>query len=904
VNTNARLKWRSAAAFSLCLISAWPILGADKLIEKHVAIEWLSGRPQGQIRVDRGNLLEMKIARGKGTLQGPGGFQAIQEGPFRMELRIQTGETALGKAAPIVSVVTTKDPFSFFLRDVSSRYPIWIPAYNVVATLAEDQRSYLEIQDGIRSQGLQTNLQRIESEPEESYQAAARDTRSLSCQTWLGLSRDIRIFGISERMEWIQPRFHGHEVSLPETGGKSCRYEFLMGRGWGAVDQISRRLEEGTLPILRGALLDDDVAYDLTAFVTMESSPLSGQTLRGTHFLVADGYGIGHMFTPEQQAQHDSLLPAEMNPAEETVLYLQIQAVNRGLVPRYAFFKGLTPSANPRPKWSFDGAKGFGTYESGRVFSVSTLNGKPLTQNEAAVRLNPGETATFEIKLPHRPISAERAGKLAEASFAARRQECRQFWRKKLEAAAGITLPEQRITEMARAGLLHLDLITYGLEPKGTLTSTIGVYSAIGSESSPIIQFIDSMGWHDVARRALTYFLDKQHDDGFMQNFGGYMLETGAALWSLGEHYRYTRDEEWVKSIAPKLVKACEYLLKWRQRNQREELRGKGYGLLEGKTADPEDPFHSFMLNGYACLGLSRAAEMLAKSDPAQSQRWQQEAAAFKADIRTAFFEAMGRAPVIPLGDGSWCPTVAPWVEYRGPLVLHADGGDWFTHGAMVARDSLLGPLYLVFQEVLDAKEPGATFLLNFHSELMTKRNVAFSQPYYSRHPIVHLRRGEVKPFLKSYYNTMASLADRETYTFWEHYFGASPHKTHEEGWFLMQTRWMLYLEKGETLELLPGIPRGYLENGKEIELKNVASYFGPVSLHVKSSLDQGRVEASVECLADRRPKTVALRLPHPQGKRAVWVQGGAYDPETERVKIEPFSGRAAVVLGFGENRQ
>ena len=240
MNTNARLKWRGAAAFSLCLISAWPILGADKLIEKHVAIEWLSGRPQGQIRVDRANLLEIKIARGKGTLQGPGGFQAIQEGPFRMELRIQTGETALGKAAPIVSVVTTKDPFSFFLRDVSSRYPIWIPAYNVVATLAEDQRSYLEIQDGIRSQGLQTNLQRIESEPEESYQAAARDTRSLSCQTWLGLSRDIRIFGISERMEWIQPRFHGHEVSLPETGGKSCRYEFLMGRGWGAVDQISR----------------------------------------------------------------------------------------------------------------------------------------------------------------------------------------------------------------------------------------------------------------------------------------------------------------------------------------------------------------------------------------------------------------------------------------------------------------------------------------------------------------------------------------------------------------------------------------------------------------------------------------------------------------------------------------
>ncbi len=70
-----------------------------------------------------------------------------------------------------------------------------------------------------------------------------------------------------------------------------------------------------------------------------------------------------------------------------------------------------------------------------------------------------------------------------------------------------------------------------------------------------------------------------------MQNFGGYMLETGAALWSMGEHYRYTRDDEWVKQIEPKLLKACEFMLKWRQRNQHDDLRGRGYDLMEGKVA-------------------------------------------------------------------------------------------------------------------------------------------------------------------------------------------------------------------------------------------------------------------------------------------------------------------------------
>ena len=181
----------------------------------------------------------------------------------------------------------------------------------------------------------------------------------------------------------------------------------------------------------------------------------------------------------------------------------------------------------------------------------------------------------------------------------------------------------------------------------------------------------------------------------------------------------------------------------------------------------------------------------------------------------------------------------------------------------------------------------------------MTKHNAAFSQPYYSRHPIVHLRRGEVKPFLKAYYNTVASLPDRETYTFWEHYYHASAHKTHEEGWFLMQTRWMLWMEQGDTLKLLSGVPRSYLEDGKNIEIENASSYFGKFSLRVDSELNRGRIRAAVECATDRAPRRVALRLPHPLGRRATAVQGGKYDSATETVLLEPFSGRAEVTLNF-----
>ena len=133
----------------------------------------------------------------------------------------------------------------------------------------------------------------------------------------------------------------------------------------------------------------------------------------------------------------------------------------------------------------------------------------------------------------------------------------------------------------------------------------------------------------------------------------------------------------------------------------------------------------------------------------------------------------------MPLGDGSWCPTAPPWAEASGALSLLCEGQSCFTHHTFTGRDSLIGPLWLVFQEVLDPREPAAEALLASHAALHTIHNLAFSQPYYCRHDWAHLRRGEVKAFLKAYYHGFAGLADRETYSWWEHYFHASPHKTH-----------------------------------------------------------------------------------------------------------------------------
>jgi hypothetical protein len=607
------------------------------------------------------------------------------------------------------------------------------------------------------------------------------------------------------------------------------------------------------------------------------------------------------MFTEAQQAIVDEKVKEFENRREETVLYYRIVAENHASVPRYAWYK------TPRPgrgwwsgfSWEFESSTGFSAFDDGMIFCISKLNGAPMPDEEMAVMLNPGEKAVFEFFLPHSPISRQRAEQLLYQTFDQRYRECKQYWESVLGTVPSIQLPEKRIQEMLCAGLLHLNLVTYGNEPGGTLAPCIGVYSPIGTESSPIVQFYSSMGWHDVAKRSLQYFLDKQHDDGMIQNFGGYMIETGAALWSMGEYFRHTHDVDWARTAEPKLLKACEFLINWRNRNKDEKLKSKGYGMIAGKVADPNDDYHQFMLNAYAYLGMKRTGEILRKINSPAADRIESEAVSWKADIRESFFHSMAGSPVVPLGDGTWCPTAPPWTESTGPQMLYADKWNSFSHGTFTVRDVMLGPMYLIFCEVLDPDETASKMMLNYHTELFYQNNAAFSQPYYSRHAWLELKRGLVKPFLKTYYTTVSALADRETYTFWEHIYHVSPHKTHEEGWFLMQTRWMLFMEDGNTLKLLPGIPRKWLATGEGIEIENMSSYFGPFMLRVKPDVEKGMITADITCNSERKPAAVLLRVPHPGYLKAKSVTGGTYDPETETVRIESFTGTANIVLRF-----
>lgn len=895
--------------FMICFGSAIGIVAiaaAQKAIDT-VYVDWHQFQGKGAVSATFGNIAKVIPVSGKAKVRG-NEFAKTSVGPLRIMIILSNVVKDPGPEATVVQVTTNHHAFSFFLRDVTQRFPVNIPEYEVAVLSAGDKRKYAEVKQYLAQLSLSDYSTALNALPETDYAHAKDEVRAMHTPVWLGIGRDFRIFQFAESMPGspqeaclVTPQWAASSVPIAEMKNSAASYTFNVGRGQGVQLNTKRWLQDSVLPIVHSLFRDDDMSYHSTTFVTLENATLNNENIKGTHYLVADYFSHGHMFTEKQQADLKPRLNKPFDSTQTTLFTYRCVAKNEAAFPKYAWFKVPSPGAQwwQQYPYRFDSTSGLSAFADDRIFCISALNGKPVRNEEIAILLQPGEEAVFEFLLPHMPVSKDRARLISHYSFNQKFGEAIFFWRKKLESAAKIEVPEPRINNMLRAGLLHLDLITYGQQAPATLAPCIGVYSPIGTESAPIIQFYASMGWHDQARRSLNYFLDKQHEDGMIQNFGGYMVETGAALWSMGEYFRYTKDSAWVIQNKHKIVKACDFLFAWRNRNKKEGLKGKGYGMIDGKVADPEDQFHQFMLNGYAYLGCIRVAEMLQELDPAESKRINTEAQDWRGDIRSSFFQSMANSPVVPLQNGSWTSTIAPWPEMTGPRALYVNRDRFFSHGTFTTADGLLGPLYLAFCEVLDVNESVCKKMLEYHQALFYQQNTAFSQPYYSRHNWLQIKLGMVKPFLKTYYNSFAALADRDIYTFWEHLYKVSVHKTHEEAWFLMETRWMLYMEEKDTLQLFKTIPRQWLENTKEIRLNGVSSYFGPLNASVVSKLAEGHIIASVSCPTNSGLKSVVIRVPHPEGKKALRVSGGVYNAAAETVTISDFKGNSSVVLYY-----
>jgi hypothetical protein len=438
-------------------------------------------------------------------------------------------------------------------------------------------------------------------------------------------------------------------------------------------------------------------------------------------------------------------------------------------------------------------------------------------------------------------------------------------------------------------------------------------YGPLESEANSIMRGMGLLGNTQFTRRALDYYIARYNAQGFLTT-GYTLMGTGWHLRTLGEFFQWTGDTGWLTAHADEVARVGQWIADQRAKTASPPGPAEDFpeqGLIPpGVMADWENYAYYFCLNGYFCAGLREAGAALTAIGHPAGPRMQQEAADYAKAIRRAFAWSQARTPLRTLRNGTWTPGSPASVYTPGPI-----GGFFPAEDANRSwcYDIELGPHHLVGQGVLAPDAPETDAIMDVHEDfdfLQTgwvggfpaEKNEAdwfnlggFSkvQPYYTRNGEIYALRGDVKPFLRSYFNTIPSLLNREDLSFWEHFVGSCAwNKTHETGYFLQQTRFMLVIERGDELWLASLIPAAWLADGQKVGVTGAPTRFGTVGYTIQSHVNQGEIAATIQPPARKTPQALVLRLRHPEGKpmRGVTVNGReleTFDPETALVRIE-----------------
>jgi hypothetical protein len=98
--------------------------------------------------------------------------------------------------------------------------------------------------------------------------------------------------------------------------------------------------------------------------------------------------------------------------------------------------------------------------------------------------------------------------------------------------------------------------------------------------------------------------------------------------------------------------------------------------------------------------------------------------------------------------------------------------------------------------------------------------------------------------------------------------------------------------------------PRAWLEPGKKITVQNAPTHFGTVSYQIVSSVDVGKIEATVAMPSRGGQTAVLLRLRHPGAApiQRVRVNGRAwtrFDMDKEFIRLQGQTGTVVVEAAY-----
>jgi hypothetical protein len=797
---------------------------------------------------------------------------------------------------------------------------------------------------------------RVSRHAEQSLDQALAEIPRLALATRQG-SHPLRYvpLGFPTSREKYGLDFNGN--AFISKGSAKAMKEDLARMLWQG-DQIYFRLGTGAMPDFRerelGAkqdLLDsylplvitrwqgEGIAYKEEAYATLLDAPLDDTHLRGDEPSImflrlhatnpkdkpADAQ-VWFVVSPREDVDwKDSLLLGTGNKEGHYAaprLRAALDAAQGTLELRE-----LSPAANLRSEKS-------GATNSEKESSISAHGAPALVWS---VSLPAHGSADLDIKIPFRTMTtADDQALVRQISFDKRRDETLGYWKQVLAHGMRVHVPDEELNRFFHTTLQHILVsderdVKTGLDmcPCGTYD-----YNMFANETDAQVRLLDMRGMHDWAWRCLRPIVELQGSKPFPGNFrdtsaelhgvrvdadhdythSGYNLNHGWTLWTMAEHYLFTRDVEWLKQVEPHMLKAADWIISERQATMKRAADGTPvpeYGLLPaGQLEDNEELLYWFAVNGYAYRGLAAAAEALSAIDPAAAVRLRKEAQAYRSDIRQAAFHAMSIAPVVPLRDGTFVPAIPSRAS------LHGRDFGWI-------RNTLYGAHTMVDCGVFDADEPVTTWILQDYEDNLFMAEDSFSTPdrdWFSRGGIAlqpslvdtsvtYLRRDQVPLALRAYFNEFAAsyYPDVSAFTEWVPSFGIGGgpfFKTSDEAKSLIWLRLLLVREAGDTLYLNSGAPRAWFLPGRTIEVAGAATFFGEAGFTVESHPEDGFIAARVSPPQRSHPRQIQLRLRHPEGKPMLRVEVNGrnwteFNAEKELISLPVDQGEVSVRAFF-----
>ena len=558
------------------------------------------------------------------------------------------------------------------------------------------------------------------------------------------------------------------------------------------------------------------------------------------------------------------------------------------------------------------------------VAAIDTNAGGPLEGNAGdgcwtlAGTLPAGGRARVTVYIPGWDTTADEIGSIAGSDDLATATEA--YWQSMLAPAMQVELPDALLSNVIRASQVHC-LLAARNENAVNVAPWIGSinYGPLESEAHSVIRGMMFVGQTDFARRSLDYFIKRYNPQGFLTT-GYTTMGTGWHLWTLGEFHALTRDKHWMSQNAAEVDRVCRWVIAQREKTMKLDARGDKppeYGLMPPGLAADWDVFAYYAyLNGYYAAGLREAGSALADVRCPDADSIRYNAAELSDQILRVFRWTQSLAPVFRLRDGTWVPEYPTHVYCPWPVEDLYPGEDG---GRSWCYDVEIGAHHLIPMGIMPPRCREADWMLDHMEDVQFLRDGLFYypaegnrkdwfnlggfakvQPYYARNAEAYAMRDDVKAFVRSYFNSLVTLLNREDLSLWEHFINGAFNKTHETGYFLYQTRTMLLTERGNELWLAPFVTSNWMRDGMVVAVSDAPTRFGPASYRISSRVGSGYIQAEIDSPKRNPPERIVVRLRHPDGKqiKSVTLNGAAhdgFDPAKDCVTIDAPKGKLVV---------